>query len=511
MTAVQLPALAAKGISKRFGATCALHDANLTVHAGQVHALMGENGAGKSTLVKMLVGALQPDNGSILVNGIPAMFRSVRDALAAGVVPVYQHSTLFPELTVAENLSAFDCASDSPLKSRRPEIGLDDYMETAARVGLALDPQQSVSKLSMAERQLLEITRGVARRCNVLLLDEPTAALNTHEAERLFAALDGLRRDGKAIIFISHKLNEISQICNVVTVLRDGRTVMDAEPIGDLTHQHIVEAMVGPVSLRSTYALPATSTLRLEAVDLASDDAFQPISLSAACGEIIGITGLIGSGALAVGEVLAGARTASSGSLRLDGVELGPSSRKRYKRQGIGFVPADRTSDGIFSGLSCATNAMASAYSSISKASFLTRKSEIGASRALYNALHVKPSDPAVPIAALSGGNQQKVIIIRNLLLPRLKVLIVLEPTRGVDVHARAAIHQAILDCARNGISVVIVSSDLDEVLSLSHKVYVMHGGRVAGMFPHGARPDHILACIGGAVDREREAGYALA
>ena len=498
MDTTQQPLLSARGLSKRFGATCALRSADLTVQAGQVHALMGENGAGKSTLVKMLVGALQPDAGTIALAGAPVIFHSVRGAIAAGIIPVYQHSTLFPEMTVAENLNAFDAARENPLWRRKAPIALSTYLEIAKRMGLIINPAQMVNQLSMAERQLLEITRGVARNCQVLLLDEPTAALNAHEAERLFAAINSLKQEGKGIIFISHKLSEITQICDVVTVLRDGCTVLDAVPTKTLRHHDIVEAMVGPVALRSERELPIAGKRRLQVSGLKCGVTFDDLSLNVACGEIIGIAGLIGSGAIEVGEVLGGARSSSSGKIQVDGVDVARTSRRRFKQIGVGLVPADRTADGIFPGLSCAINAVASAYTAISVSSFLSNRIEVNASKKLFEDLRVKPSDPGAVISALSGGNQQKLLIIRNLLMPNMKVLILLEPTRGVDVHARDAIHDAIIAAARTGISVVVASSDIEEVMMLSHRVYVMRNGRLADVFKRGADPSEILACISG-------------
>jgi ABC-type sugar transport system ATPase subunit len=222
------PLLTVKGLAKSFGATCALRGADLTVQAGQVHALMGENGAGKSTLVKMLVGALRPDAGTITLRGKQCVFGSVRDAIASGIVPVYQHATVFPQLSVEENLRAFDIAGSRPWHHSHQQIPIERLLQVASRIGLNVSPRQTVAKLSMAERQLLEIARGVAHECSVLILDEPTAALNEHETERLFSAIAGLKADGLGIVFISHKLGEITRICDAVTVLRDGCTALAA-------------------------------------------------------------------------------------------------------------------------------------------------------------------------------------------------------------------------------------------------------------------------------------------
>ena len=447
------PLLSVSGLSKRFGATCALRGADLTVRPGEVHALMGENGAGKSTLVKMLVGALRPDTGTILLRGQPVAFGSVRDAIAAGVIPVYQHATVFPDLTVEQNLHAFDVARAGTLRAGA-RLPLQRYLDTARRIGLELNPRQLVSGLSMAERQLLEIARGVARKCEVLILDEPTAALNAHEADRLFAAVARLKDEGKGIVFISHKLGEIKQVCDAITVLRDGFTVVDAVPVAAMTPH-----------------------------------------------EIVGLAGLIGSGAIELGEVLSGSRPPCAGTIRVDELDLTAMPRRRFKQGGVGLIPADRSSDGIFPGLNCAANAAASTYASISDHLFVSDAMEVGASERLFVSLRVRPGDPALDVSALSGGNQQKLLVIRNLLLPGLKVLVVIEPTRGVDVNAREGIHDALVDAARRGVCVIVASSDIDEVVALSHRIVVMRHGRMARVFARGVALQQVIACTTGAND----------
>jgi ribose transport system ATP-binding protein/rhamnose transport system ATP-binding protein len=472
---------------------------------------MGENGAGKSTMVKMLVGALRPDSGTILLEGKALEIRSVRDAIAAGIVPVYQHSTLFPDLTVAENLCAFDIASRSIFKRGEPGIALESYLEAANSIGLKIDPAQATHTLSMAECQLLEIVRGVARNCKVLLLDEPTAALTAQEADRLFAVIQKLQEQGKGIIFISHKLNEITQICDVITVLRDGKTELNGVATRSLSHRDIIDAMVGPVSGTSGVELPEVGAVRVTVSSLSSAGAFNDISLSVGRGEIVGIAGLIGSGAIEVGEALSGARTISEGTILVDGVDVSGEPRRTFKKAGVGLVPADRTAHGIFPGLSCATNAAAASYEDIAFGSFLSQHAEYAASERWFKDLRVKPADPSVPISSLSGGNQQKLIIIRNLLVPDMKVLVALEPTRGVDVSAREAIHNALILAACKGISVIVASSDLDEVMALSHQIYVMRAGRLAKSFQRGAEPAEILACISETDSRKPECQHATA
>jgi ABC-type sugar transport system ATPase subunit len=490
------PLLKVSGLAKSFGATCALRAADLCVHAGQVHALMGENGAGKSTLVKMLVGALRPDAGAIVLHGSPIEFRSVRDAIAAGIVPVYQHASVFPELSVEENLRAFDIAGAAPLSHRAARAPLEHLLQAAKRIGLTVDAHQPVATLSMAERQLLEIARGVAHRCTVLLLDEPTAALNEHEAERLFAAIAGLKADGLCIVYISHKLSEITRICDAVTVLRDGTTVLASAPIATLTHQDIIEAMVGPVAERAQPQLGSVGAPRMTIEHAGCRGKFDHLSLVIGAGEIVGVVGLMGSGATEMGEALGGSRPLTHGVIDVDGQQLAGKSRMDFKQAGVGFVPADRSAYGLLPGLSCATNAAASTFASIARAAFISDAMVLRASARLFEALRVRPGDARLPIDALSGGNQQKVMLIRNLMLPELKVLVLIEPTRGVDVHARAAIHEALIDAARRGVSIVITSSDTDEVVALAHRIVVMRSGRPVDVLMRGAELEDVIACI---------------
>jgi ABC-type sugar transport system ATPase subunit len=490
------PLLSVSGLAKSFGATCALRGADLCVQAGQVHALMGENGAGKSTLVKMLVGALRPDAGTIALRGRKLAFSSVRDAIAAGIMPVYQHATVFAQLSVEENLRAFDIAGSSPLRRTGKHIPLARLLRVAARIGLNVDPRQTVARLSMAERQLLEIARGVAHECSVLILDEPTAALNEHETEQLFSAIDGLRADGLGIVFISHKLGEITRMCDAVTVLRDGRTVLASAPIASLTHQQIVEAMVGPVADRPLPELPAVGATRMVIAAAGCRNHFQNLSLNIGAGEIVGFVGLMGAGATEVGEALGGSRPLTEGTINIDGGATLHGSRTRFRQAGVGFVPADRSADGVLPGLSCATNAAASTFASIARKAFINDAMEVAACAPLFELLKVRPADPRLPIDALSGGNQQKVMIVRNLLLPALKVLVLIEPTRGVDVMARAAIHDAVVDAARRGVAVVIVSSDTDEVVALSHRIVVMRNGQPADILMRGTALEDVIARV---------------
>jgi ABC-type sugar transport system ATPase subunit len=467
------------------------------MHRGEVHALLGENGAGKSTLVKILVGAVRPDDGRIVLEGEPVRFRGVGDAVARGIVPIYQQLSLIPHLSVAENLFAFDLARGFGLR-RAGERGWQGRARHALRaVGLSVDPRIPAGELSLAQRQLVEISRSVIRDCRVLILDEPTTTLNAAEIEHLFAVVRRLRSQGRGVLFISHRLDEVAAIADRVSVLRDGATVMDGVPISETNTEGIVRAMVGrPVTAA---ALPQTAQKdeALRGERLTSPGAFADVGVRVRTGEVLGVVGLIGSGAAELGETLAGARVAS-GRLVVGGRALRPGDRAAALRAGVGFVPADRDRDGVFPTLPVLDNGSVSVLREISRGGWLSRARERSRLLPRLRELSVKPLDPAANIRGLSGGNQQKVLVARCLAGESLKVVVAIEPTRGVDVGARRDIHDALLKAAAGGAGVVVVSSDLDEVVAVSHRVLVMREGRAAAMLPGGSDPAPILAHLSG-------------
>lgn len=487
----------AAGINKRFGATLALDSVGISLRPGEVHALLGENGAGKSTLVRILVGAQRPDSGSLTVRGQAVAFHSVRDAVAHGVVPIYQKLSLLPHLSVTENLFAFELARGAGWQRARKTWGAEARKALDA-LGLELDEGTRVGDLSLAERTLIEIARSVLVDCRLLVLDEPTTALTAREVEQLFTVVRNLRDRGRAVLFISHRLEEVMAISDRISVLRNGRSEIQDVPMAGLTSRDVIRAMVGSDVEPVETAGVVNGEPVMEAQGLSSAGAFQDVSLTVHRGEVVGVVGLIGSGAMALAEVLAGARQ-GEGTVEVCGRRLRLGSRRNALRSGVGYLPGDRDRDGVFPTLTVLNNASASALDVISVWGTVNRNRETRTVVSRLAFLAVKPADPGVLITALSGGNQQKVLLARMLSGRQAKVLVAAEPTRGVDVGARRDIHQALRDDAERGAAVVVMSTDLDEVVALANRVLVMRSGRLVAELPATVGAHGVLAHMTGA------------
>jgi len=468
-------------VSKSFGAVAAVRDVSFDLYAGEAHALVGENGAGKSTIVKMLAGVHRPDSGSIEIDGQPVELHSPADAKAAGIAVIYQEPTLFPDLSVAENIAM-----------GRPPLGRFGAVDRAAmnqqaellfrRLGVVMDPARPARGLSIADQQLVEIAKALSAEARVLVMDEPTAALTGVEVERLFAVARSLREDGAALVFISHRFEEITALCQRVTIMRDGRHV-STDPLTDLTVDEMVRRMVG----RDLDALfpkqdvePGSTVLQVEG--LSREAVFTDVSFEVRAGEIVALAGLVGSGRSEVVQSIFGVDPRDAGTVRVNGKALKAGSPRAAMAAGVALVPEDRRQQGLVMELSIERNVTLPRSRKLSKLGLLLGGSERRSAAVWTGKLKTKYGRLADEVGTLSGGNQQKVVLAKWLsMAPR--VLIVDEPTRGIDVGTKAEVHRLMSGLAAEGVAVLMVSSDLPEVLGMADRVLVMREGRlVAGL-----------------------------
>ncbi|WP_434740616.1 sugar ABC transporter ATP-binding protein [Micromonospora sp. SH-82] len=476
------PVLALEGVDKSFGAVAALRDARLELFAGEAHALVGENGAGKSTLVKILAGVHGPDAGRMLLDGEPVVFTGPADARAAGVAVIYQEPTLFPDLSVAENI----------FMGRQPRRGLR-RIDTAAmrtrtdelftRLGVRIDPARPARGLSIADQQLVEIAKALSFDARVLVMDEPTAALSGVEVERLFAVARALRENGAAILFISHRFDEVFALCQRVTVMRDGRWIATDE-IGGLTVDGVVRTMVG----RDVSALyPKTETtpgeVRLQVRGLTRHGYFDDVSFTVRAGEIVALAGLVGAGRSEVARAIFGVDRYDAGEVSVDGGTLRPGDPPAAIAAGLALVPEDRRQQGLVMELSIERNTTLPRRWALSRLGLLFGGTERRSAADWTRRLQVKAARNSDPVSTLSGGNQQKVVLAKWLSTdPR--VLVVDEPTRGIDVGTKAEVHRLLSQLAAEGLAVLMISSELPEVLGMADRVLVMHEGRLVAEIP---------------------------
>ncbi|MGY1707811.1 sugar ABC transporter ATP-binding protein [Geodermatophilus sp. SYSU D00697] len=497
--------LSVTGVSKRYGAVRAIRHADMTVRAGRVHALVGENGAGKSTLIKILSGAATADTGRITFEGEPVTISSTADAIALGIATVYQEPQLFPDLTVAENVFT------GREITRRGRV---DWTAQNARVVELLEliglPARyatvPVSELSIAEQQQVSIAKALVGNAKVLILDEPSAILTDAEIEVLFGVVRRLASTGVAIIYISHRLDELFVIADEVTVMRDGQT-LGTWPIEELSVRRVVELMVGGI-LEDT---PPAHTVpdappRLVLEDLSCEGEYAHVDVAVRPGEIVTLYGLIGSGAAEVAEAVYGMRRATGGRMLLDGRPIAPSSPRAAKKLGIALLPANRKLQGLFSFQSIAFNISAGHLPLLSKlGTWMDRRRERQVARDFIARLSVKTPHERQPVSAMSGGNAQKVVLARQL-VERPRVLVLAEPTQGVDVGAKEEIHRIVRSLADEGTAVLIVTSDLPEAIRISDRLQVVRAGTTTVEFGPGASQADVLAAAAGAVDQEEAA-----
>lgn len=498
------PLITARGIRKSFGSTVALRNVDVRLLRGEVHALLGQNGAGKSTFVKVLCGALAADDGMLEMDSQPLLMRSVRDAIRFGIVPVYQQLSVIPALTVLENIAAFNLASGSAWGAARVKAHRRNAEAAMEKVGLRVPLTQPVHELSLGDRQLVEIARAVAQDCRLLILDEPTASADQEEVARLLTVVRSLCGQGIAVLYISHRLDEIRQIADRVTVFRDGTCAMAGLPLGDVSSGDIVSAMVGTtVSAPDKGETRAVGQVVMQAGGLSSPPAFGPVDISVRAGEILGIAGLAGSGAIELGMALAGGYPLRFGRISVEGKSYRRPRRATLVRAGVGLIPLDRDLDGSFDRLSVADNTSAQALGTFATLGILRRRAELRQVSQAISDAGVVPAGTSHPAGALSGGNLQKVIFARNLVDRRLCVLIALEPSRGVDIGAREQLRIHLHRMAAEGRSVVVISSDAEELSGRCDRILVIRGGQVADTVPGMTSQEDLLGLMAGVTGHE--------
>ena len=477
--------LEVRNVSKAFPGVVALDDVSLRVRRGTVHALAGENGAGKSTLMKIIAGICTADAGELRLQGRPVRLLSPRQALQSGIVMIHQELNLMPSMTVAENI----WIGREPVNN----LGVISHRElnrrTAAllaRLRLDIDPQAEVRTLPIALRQMVEIAKALSHESQLLIMDEPTSALSGHEAQQLFAIVRELKSQGKGILYITHRMDELFEIADEVSVLRDGRHIGTDSP-RNLTRDELIRMMVGRELERLFPSEEATrGEVVLSARELTLPGYFQDVSFELHAGEILGIAGLVGCGRSKLAEALFGLVPPSSGRLRLSGREARIGSPRDAMARGMAFVTEDRKESGCFLTLNVLDNLEVSLLSQgFVRLGFVRGRAVSEACTAISRTLRIKTPDLGERIENLSGGNQQKVLLGRWL-LTRPKILILDEPTRGVDVGTKAEIHQLIAGLAASGAAIIMISSELPEILGMSHRVMVMQAGRVTGMLERG-------------------------
>ena len=506
------PAAAARvqltGISKRFLATKALDDVSLELLPGEIHALVGENGAGKSTLVKILAGIHQPDSGTIRLDGVETVITGPAQARALGIAVVHQEPSLFPDLSVAENVFIGHAPSG--------RFGLLDWgasRRQAKALFRELDVQFDVGApvrgLSMADQQLIEIAKTLSVEARVLILDEPTASLSVHEVERLFSIVRRLRDRGVSVLFVSHRLDEVFELCDRATVFRDGRHVVTTAT-RDLTTADLVRHMVG----RSVSLFPKVATavgeVLLEVEGLTRVGEFRDISFQVRAGEIVGFAGLVGAGRTEVARVLFGIDERDAGVVRLGGKAVSFASPSAAMDAGIAYLPEDRHQQGLVLDFSIAENVTLPILPRLFPQLVIDTGKEREVANEYTARFDVRMTGVDQPVGALSGGNQQKVVLAKWL-ASKPGVLILDEPTRGIDIGAKVAVHRMISDLAASGLGIVLISSDLPEILAMSDRILVLHEGRITAEIAHDDATEErvMVAATGNLADTEPKATAA--
>jgi len=475
------PVLAIHEASKGFPGVQALDRVELAIQAGSIHALLGENGAGKSTLIKLITGVYRPDSGEMLLHGEPIRFASPRQAIARGIAAVHQERNLIPRFSIGENIM---------LERLPARHGLVDYRalhriarEVMAPLGLNLDPRLPVRQLSVAQMQLVEIAKALSLQAKILLLDEPTAAITPHETEILFRLLRELRDRGVAILFVSHKLEEVFELCDQLTVLRDGRNACASQPLEQLDRAAVVRLMIGrdetAVSARH-HRSEAAPFLQLEGV--ATEYGHRDIDLAMRPGEIVGLYGLVGAGRSELAKAIVGAARITAGSLKIQGkpatIDSVATALERYR---LGYISEDRKHEGLILMHPVSRNIAVTVWRRLAHwLGWVPARAERGAVLPLVERLQVRTPSLGQPVGLLSGGNQQKVSVAKWLAADA-KLLIIDEPTVGIDIQTKGYLHELIQQLAGQGQAILLISSDMPEIIALADRIVVMNEFRIVG------------------------------
>ncbi len=504
------PLLQMQRISKTFPGVKALKDVDFTVYPGEILALVGENGAGKSTLMRILSGVFLPDadSGDILWDGRAVTIHSPHDAQALGISMIHQELALIPYLDVGKNIYL----------GREPQGALPGlvnwgqlYRQARAQLdalGLQINPRTEVRRLPLAQQQMVEVAKALSLEARLIVMDEPTSALTDREVETLFAQMRQLKAQGVAIVFISHRMDEIFAIADRVTVLRDGEYV-GTEPIAALTEDRIIRMMVGrevnTIYERSEHAISEDPVLEIEGVT--SRGVVEDVSLKLYRGEILGLAGLVGAGRTELAETIFGVHPVHAGSIRLEGEAVRITHPAQAIAQGIGLVPEDRKAQGLFLRMGVGENIVMALLTRLTRLGLINHRRAKAINEDFVKRLDIRTPSVQQLVRNLSGGNQQKVVIAKWLTL-KPRVLILDEPTRGIDVGAKAEIHRLMHDLAGQGVGILMISSELPEVLGVSDRVVVMHEGRITGMFdPRTATQDEIMSAATGSAANDNGGG----
>jgi simple sugar transport system ATP-binding protein len=474
------PFLVLTDVDKWFAGVHALNKVSLTIRRGEIHCLAGENGSGKSTLIKVIAGVVRPDGGAVSIDGVPRPSLHPIDVIHAGIQVIYQDFSLFPNLTVAENL-----ALNAQLDERRKVVRWREVRAIARRaldqIGVEMDLDALVERLPVADKQLVAIARALLHDARLVILDEPTTALTQHEVARLFEIIKRMQAQGISALFVSHKLREVLEISERITILRNGQKVREGDA-AEFDERKIVFHMTGRELSDERFTFAPEGKPRLfEVCGLGYRDKFRDVSFTLHAGEILGITGLLGSGRTELALALFGVRPADRGKIEVDGVERRIDSIQRAIAAGIAYVPEDRVSEGLFLSQSISRNVIVSVLKQLRGRGRLV---DFGRARALVQrwvkSLAIATPDPELPVQSLSGGNQQRVVLARWL-STRARVLVLNGPTVGVDIGSKADIHAKLKELARQGLGVIVISDDLPELVQNCNRVLVMEKGQVVG------------------------------